>query len=221
MLSSGPWRRSAGSSVGATKFKKGYPKGDKDLVLPAAYYNDVYSRSLHQKIKYYLPWSKLGSRSVVWYPALMLAEPPILDIGCGAGHFAAMCRDFNVAYSAGIDYSSSAIKLARMHAPRAHFITSNAGSQAAMIKGNSYKTAVFLEVLEHVYEDLDMIRKIPKGRVVVGSVPSFHTYGHCRWFGHAGEVKQRYKNVLDLKSVIVECAQGSDNRWFIFKGVRP
>lgn len=194
---------------------KGFPRGDPSLEHPSEHYDKIYTRAEPSS------WTAQRARTVTWYPALLLAEPPIIDIGCGAGHLAQMCDVFDIPYVLGVDYSAKAIQLARQNAPSAQFMTADAAEGKTIFGSEDYRTAVFLEVLEHIHDDLGLLRQIPSGRVVVGSVPSFYTDGHVRWFANERQVWQRYKNVLQIERVVTERAVNGTNQWFIFKGVRP
>jgi SAM-dependent methyltransferase len=203
------------------KWRRGFPKGDPDLVLPAAYYEDIYARNFERKSALWSHWAKQGGKHL-WYAAIILAEPPILDIGCGAGHLAAMYRAFGLdfAYAGGIDYSRSAIKIAKYHAPWANFAHAHAQTHPELLSRGHYQTAVLLEVLEHVFEDRDLLNMIPSGRGIVASVPSFPTEGHCRWFANGEQVKNRYGDILKIDRIVVEQGLQSTNRWFVMKGTR-
>jgi SAM-dependent methyltransferase len=195
----------------------GFPKGDPALERGPAFYDQAY----REKSPLQKPWWQQPLRVVAWYPALLLAKPPIFDVGCGAGHLAAMCSVFGVDYARGIDFSSAAIKSAKRQAPNAEFIVSPAAEAKAHFARQDYKTAVFLEVLEHVYHDLELLRLVPKGRTIVASVPSFHTDGHVRWFTSKDEVIQRYNKVVRIDRIVTEPGQsGGGKRWFVFRGGR-
>jgi SAM-dependent methyltransferase len=207
--------------VTAKKWRRGFPTGDADLVLPPGYYEEIYGRDWRRKEGMWRPWNKQGGKHL-WYAALLLAEPPILDVGCGAGHLAAMYKDFGIqfAYAGGIDYSASAIKLARYHAPWAKLACGHAEGHAELLGRGHYRTAVFLEVLEHVIGDLALLAKVPVGRAVVFSVPSFPTEGHCRWFANGEQLLNRYGRCVAIERIVIEQGIKSDNRWFIVKGKR-
>ena len=199
--------------------KKGFPEGDKRLVRGVNHYNSVFQQEADREGKYTWPWQRQAARTVTYYPALLLAIAPILDVGCGAGQLAAMARAYGVAYAMGFDFSKRAVDLARKQCPSASFEIADATTAPALMQSTDYKTAVFLEVLEHVYEDLDIIAQVPVGKTVVASVPNFHTEGHCRWFPGEKEVIERYSRVLKMDRVITEQSGGS-NQWFIFRGGR-
>lgn len=203
------------------KWRRGFPKGDAELVLPSAYYEEIYARDRHRKMGLWRHWSKQPGKHL-WYATMLLAEPPILDVGCGAGHLAAMYHAYGLsfAYAGGIDYSRHATMLAKYHAPWASIGTGDISGHSELLSRSHYRTAVLLEVLEHIYDDLGLLAKIPSGRGVVMSVPSFPTDGHCRWFASGKQVSTRYGGVLGIERIVVEQGIQSDNRWFLVKGKR-
>jgi len=204
------------------RFRRGFPKGDPGLVLPQAHYERYYAEELHKRMGVWRPWNKQAGK-FLGYAAMQLTQGPILDIGCGAGHLAAMYNAFGRRqdYAMGIEYCPSAIRLAKeKHAPWATFVVANAETHPALLRGKNYQTAVLLEVLEHIFDDKRLISLIPQGRHVVASVPSFPTNGHCRWFATATQARDRYAPLLRLNRVVVEAGVASDNRWFILHGVR-
>lgn len=205
----------------ARKWRRGFPAGSAELVLPAAYYEDIYARHEHQRTGMWRHWTKQSGKHL-WYATALLAEPPILDIGCGAGHLAALYGAFGMreAYAGGLDCSATAIRMARRHAPWASFARGHAQGHRELLARPHYRTAVFLEMLEHIIDDRELLQMVPVGRGVVFSVPSFETPGHCRWFATGQHVIDRYSPLLDIDRVVVEEGVLSDNRWFLVKGQR-
>ncbi len=202
-------------------YKRGDPDGCRNLQLPQPYYERIYAEDRHKKRGTWRIWQKQPGKAL-WYAAMELATPPILDLGCGAGHLAQMLDQFGRKddYAAGIDYSPSAVAMAKKRAPWAHFVRGSAVGHLHLLSRPFYKTAVLLELLEHIYEDRELIAKIPAGRHIVASVPDFPTRGHCRYFGTAEEVKQRYGRLMTFDRIVVEHGLASDNRWFVFRGKR-
>lgn len=203
------------------EFRTGLPDGSETLVLPKRYYDTVYARHAKQKEGTWRHWTKQPQKHL-FYASMVLADPPILDIGCGAGHLAAMYCAFGrqAHYAGGIDYSKEAIALARMHAPWASFAVGDAAGHPDLLARSHYRTAVFLEVLEHVLDDRRLFTLVPPGRGVVFSVPSFETRGHCRWFANSEQVARRYWDLLDVEQIVVEEGLASNNLWFVVKGLR-
>lgn len=188
--------------------------------LPQEYYDAVYTQALHTGQGAARPWFEQASRACVWYPALLMAEGPVADLGCGPGHLSAMCRTFGLEYAFGLDISPKAIELATKRYPRVPFYVGSVLYPHCLLRAFSWRTIMLLEVLEHVRHDLAVLWTLPPGAHVVASVPSFITAGHVRAFSHRDEVRARYGHILRIKRLVVEKAQQGQNRWFIFSGVR-
>lgn len=58
-----------------------------------------------------------------------------------------------------------------------------------------------LELLEHVTADVDLLERIPSGRKVVFSVPSYMSAGHVRKFKSVDAVCSRYERCLAFDNV--------------------
>ena len=131
-----------------------------------------------------------------------------------------MCRDFGIEYTRGIDASQVAVTMARKMVPSSQFLVRNTDDAKELFQDNSYRTCVLIEVLEHIYKDLALIRMIPEGRLVVLTVPNFQTEGHVRWFSSKKQVVDRYSKVLKIIKVVEEYAKETSNHWWIVKGER-
>jgi trans-aconitate methyltransferase len=191
------------------------PDGVPKLEREAAYYDQL---DIGEEIK--KPWHQIPGRRVTWYPALLLAEEGIFDIGCGYGHMAEMCRAFGMDYRRGIDFSWAACAAARYRNPGVEFHHADVFKSQALFALADYRTAMFVETFEHVYRDLELIRMVPKGRVVVATVPNYWTEGHCRWFANAAQVRSRYSTVLNVQRIIAEFAVSGSNQYYVLKGTR-
>jgi trans-aconitate methyltransferase len=188
------------------------PEGAAELERDEGYYDRV----KQNKNKH---WQLIPTRRVTWYPALLLVRGSVFDVGCGTGHMAEMCRAFGIDYCCGIDFSYNAIHTARRRNPSLEFHWKNV-FEAQELFEQDYDTALFVEVLEHVYRDLDLLDMVPQGRTVVGSVPSFWTEGHCRWFATPSQVRDRYGQKLGIDRIVTETAINGSNSYFMFRGVK-
>ncbi len=159
------------------------------------YYDDVYrvSPDYHAKGResvYFPAWNEIV--------ALIKANGyrRLLDVGCGPGQFAEYLleEDPGMTYM-GVDFSGMAIEAARRRCPNAGFAQADVFSDGAL-DGLEYDVVLMLEVLEHLHQDLELLKKLPSGSHVVASVPDFDAFGHVRFFSDSEQVKERYKGVM-------------------------
>jgi trans-aconitate methyltransferase len=120
----------------------------------------------------------------------------VLDIGCGPGQFAELLHAAGLRSYLGFDFSAEAIGQAEARVPSYRFETGDARTTDAF-DGFAYRVVTCLEVLEHVEADLDVLRRIRTGTRFLGTVPSFPSAAHVRWFTDPAGVAARYGEVLD------------------------
>lgn len=181
------------------------------------YYDSVYMHSeVYQKeahdTSYIKVWKELASTIIE------NKVTSILDLGCGPGQFAeyiTKCTD--ISYK-GIDFSHIAIERARSRCPALTF------EQAVLPIVNldafsDFDCVVCTEVLEHIEDDLSIIKNIPKGKFFVGSVPNFDSFGHVRYFQSANDVRSRYEELID-NLLIQEINIGGVNIIWLMNGYK-
>jgi SAM-dependent methyltransferase len=172
------------------------PSAEKD----AAWYDTVYQHSQKYRLGYqdtaYWPvWQKILERLATF------GKPSILEIGCGPGQLAAAIRD-RVGASAylGIDFSATAIEMARRNVPNFRFVVGDA-LDAPDLDGFAYDLVICTEVLEHIKRDRDVIRRWRPGATVIATVPSYDAASHVRYFRDINEVSERYALLIDDLSI--------------------
>jgi SAM-dependent methyltransferase len=180
--------------------------------MPASYYDE--------HVDPVATWRSSKAREVVYMPAAVqcaIAGGPILDIGCGVGCFGIMLGEMGIA-SRGIDTSAFAVAIARCNGYDASVL--HRKRLARYLHEAEYRTVVMLEALEHVYEDLSLLRLIPSGKRIVVSVPSSASVGHVRWFGSMAEAADRYRGLVHWQDGLTTEAKPGGNEWYIMRGVR-
>ena len=139
----------------------------------APYYDNVYSKS--QDMSRYLNiYKKVGEWST----------GKALDMGCGLAILNNYVDDYH-----GFDFSDFAVKEADI---------------PNVWKGDIYKeplegydTYILLEVLEHV-KDKEVLERIPAGKRIIFSVPSFPDPSHLRTY-REHQVDDYFKDMVDIK----------------------
>ena len=94
----------------------------------------------------------------------------------------------------GLDFAPRLISEARRYEPRGDF-------RVADLRTDPIPDAevyVANEVLEHLDNDLGLLRRLPKGSTVVLSVPSFDSRSHVRHFPKPSSARNRYGAALHI-----------------------
>lgn len=166
---------------------------------PAAFYDEVFTTDPNYRCApdlstFYLLWIEIARR--------VPADATILDLGCGPAHVAELLTR-KVKLYGGIDFSAEAVALANKRFDRLADGWRFGAALGDATKPPMRRRDVYLaiEFLEHVADDLAILRALPPGRVIA-SLPSKDSAGHVRWFTSADEVAARYKDVLDNLSVV-------------------
>ena len=78
---------------------------------------------------------------------------------------------------------------------------------------------VCIEVLEHIENDLSVLKSIPAGTKLIMTVPNYDSFGHLRTFISQREVRTRYNNFIDNME-IQPIKISEKNIIWIFSGIR-
>lgn len=180
------------------------------------WYDQRLSRSVQPW--YESPWRLLYFHVLTMLPSHTSA-PTILDAGCGTGTFSMLLRDIGYFNVTGADFSQKAIEVAARRCPEFRFACLNLRSPDAKVEFLKHRHIVFLEVMEHVEEDLEIIAAIPSKRSVYLSVPNYPGDSHVRHFQAADDMIARYKPLLNISNYrTIELWE--NRRWYVLKGVR-
>ena len=109
----------------------------------------------------------------------MIGPRTMLDIGCGMAELSRYVKSYD-----GFDMSPNPYKVANIY-------SHNYGK---------YDVYVLLEVLEHLSRDHQVLGKIPKGKCIIFSVPSFDDPAHVRMYTD-DIVRWRYRDFLNITSM--------------------
>jgi len=148
----------------------------------------------------------------------------IIDLGSGLGHFAKILFSKGYVKYIGIDFAPARVEKSRELLPEASFILGDLRSQVTREFIQDFDTFVILETLEHIKDDLGIVRSIPSGSLVILSVPNTVNPNHVRRFKTSHRVVKRYEKYLgfvESETVTIgrrrgtKFAQGS--KIFVFK----
>ncbi len=173
------------------------------------YYDTVYASSErytqdYRDMSYYPMWAQ------AIHTVRSLGNPSILEVGCGVGHLAEYLHDEGFTKYHGFDFSEQAVAMAKKRTDQ-DFAVADAYDPASY--DYDYDVAITLEVLEHLDDDLGVLRQLKAGSYVIFSLPTFDDPAHVRFFTNPGQIIQRYQPLVDFKAL------GLMLRWFIGVGV--
>jgi 2-polyprenyl-3-methyl-5-hydroxy-6-metoxy-1,4-benzoquinol methylase/thioredoxin-like negative regulator of GroEL len=190
---------------------------DESMDVSRKYYDDVYETSMkyksHGNESVYLP---------VWKEVVDQIKSggyhQVLDLGCGPGQFAEYLLEQipHLKYT-GIDFSTVAIAAAQKRCPHAQFIQADLFAEN-IFDDVDHNVVLLLEVLEHLHQDLELLKKLPPGSRIIASVPNFDSFGHVRYFISSTDVAKRYECVMKI-DLLKPVSVGEKSIIFIIYGV--
>lgn len=187
---------------------------------PLAYRDKSHYDRLYEKSDVYYGSVETSPYLPVYRAVLNACRPhdTIIDIGCGTGQLAEVVAwyAYLLHYLFGADFSGQAIMQARNRMPNDRFMHVDVTKRTDVFE-EDYDTAVFVETLEHVHDDLGLVNLVPPRRRVVLSVPDFPAEGHVRYFESVADAVTRYEGPLEIEDVKVVKGRG---RWFVIAGRR-
>lgn len=179
----------------------------------AQYYDELYANS----DKY-----RLAAEDSPHYPIWRAAAEyvrkydVVTDMGCGPGHMAVVLREKTKDY-VGLDFSRYAIEQAREVAPWGNFFKWDAQKVPWPLLSDVY---LFIEVLEHVEDDIALLSFVPSGVRIVLSVPNFDSEAHVRTFATKEDVVARYSSVMEFEAHTTLSFSAHPRVWHIASGRR-
>lgn len=184
------------------------------------FYDEVFSETPHyqgppEDSPYYILWKGL-------LDTLMKGKQRILDVGCGPGQFAELCIAAGHEYI-GLDWSSKAIELAEARNLDIELHNVDVEKNPEILKTFSYDLITFIEFMEHVELDREVLDSVPPYKQVILTVPNFPARTHFRQFKSLEHVIQRYGPFLNMTKRMIFAGVSSRrkrNLVFVLKGIR-
>jgi SAM-dependent methyltransferase len=183
------------------------------------WYDDIYrnvkSYHLHySQSHYYCIWTVIADR--IRRGGLRR----VLEIGCGPGQLAALLTDQGVEQYFGLDFSLTAVTMARQNALKGRFIVGNA-LDPEIYAEVEYDVIICTEVLEHIQDDLQVVSRFAEGKRCLCTVPNFPYESHVRHFTGIDDVVARYGAFFERLDVSAWVSpKCRDDRFFLLDGVR-
>lgn len=145
-------------------------------------------------------------------------EGDIIELGCSNGNFAELLFKKNILNYCGIDILNDKINEAKRRLLKMKFIRCDITKHLYLL--SDAKTFVSFQCLEHIENDLDILKSLtPKANVII-SVPNSPYKGHVRWFELDGW-KNRYSPLIDFENEItIQNPNKPAKRSFLFKGIK-
>ncbi len=179
------------------------------------FYNDAYKETISYKTHYseslyFHFWKPLMETIIFKYPK----TSKILEIGCGSGQFGHYLYDCGYTKYLGIDFSEEAIKIAQTFSSQ-NYKTINYKD----MNFDRYDLFILLEVIEHLEDDIYLIKKIPIGKTVIFSVPDFWYKSHVRVYD-INKIKTRFSKYLNFREIIAHEHNNGRHIIYVVDGVR-
>ena len=165
----------------------------------AKYYNDAYSISPKYSLEidgYNCQYKDLFKL----VKSYLNKDELILELGCGTGQFADILIKENYNYSLGLDFSQVAVDMCKKRSGVDKFRCVDLYVYRFI---DEYETIICIETLEHIKDDLKIIEKIKPNTKVIFSLPRFDNFAHVRYFIDENSIRQRYENLLNIKSIVL------------------
>lgn len=189
-------------------------------VKDSSFYNQIYRSYLD---KYSLDRLEESAYFSLWKKAVdMIGEKDVvLELGCGPGLFAYLALEHGIDYRLGLDFSQEAIDQARKNNPDYgdHFKVRDI-TKTTPKAYRKMDVVVCLEVLEHIEDDIDVVKTIPGGMKVIFSVPDYDSESHVRRFKRFKKVRRRYGDLIKIESREKARPQEFQKNIWLFKGRR-
>ncbi|MCI1946303.1 methyltransferase domain-containing protein [Clostridium luticellarii] len=186
-----------------------------------AFYNSVYESGgwnetyfkHYSETQYFPIWSK--SLEII----KNIGNVKIIDIGCGVGQFANFVFDSGITNYKGIDFSEEAVKMAKIRNDKYRNLFKVDNAYTSDIVNGDYNTAVMFEVLEHLNDDIGLIKRLKTGSNIIFSVPNFYSAGHVRWFNSKMDILKRYNAAVHVDNIYIFNI-GKNNRIYLVWGIK-
>jgi len=121
----------------------------------------------------------------------IIGQRTMIDIGCGQGKLSEYIEKYD-----GFDMVQNPYRVGDIY-------THDFGD---------YEVYVLLEVLEHLIRDIDVLNRIPSGKSIVFSVPSFDCPSHVRMFTE-DIVRWRYRDLIKLTNITRFNFDDKNRKW--------
>ena len=185
---------------------------------PPEFYDRTFEKSERWKehytnSHYYPVWTVIADR------IRRAGFQKILDVGCGPGQVACLLRDIGLPEYKGLDFSTARIERACAVCPEYEFLAANV-FEDNLLETYHYDCLLVMELLEHIEQDITLLRRIRPGATVLATVPNFTAAGHVRHFDSVNDVEVRYRPLFSHLEVAAILAHKRGKTYYIMQGTR-
>lgn len=172
------------------------------------------------------PWLGLYHLAAQWLAALQGTQwdRGVIDLGCGTGRFAQLLwlRGYTRRYL-GVDFAPGLVHIAAETVRGWSFQVGDLSDPALIDQLRPLSgSLVILEVLEHLEDDLALLRAFqtrPVDRHVIFSVPNFPSAAHERHFDSLAAVIDRYAPHVQIERTgMVDLSPPQDRAIYLIDG---
>lgn len=141
----------------------------------------------------------------------------VVELGCSNGNFASLLKNKKIQYL-GIDILKNKIEEAINTVKNRKFICCDILQNLNLLKNQDL--FISFQCLEHIKDDLLILKNLDEGVKTIFSVPNSPYIGHVRWFELDGW-KSRYEKYIKFSDIYtIQNPRKNKKRSFLFKGIR-
>lgn len=177
------------------------------------YYDDNMYKHIQAEEKY----QPLYDKAVSFLPLNKQIE--ILDIGCGVGGLINKLLKNGYENCSGIDFSTFCIDYCKNRFNKNNFFEADLRNDSSKKFFEKPDVFISLEVLEHINDDISVIKMIPVGKLFIFSVPNKDYLTHVRSFKNIQEIKERYNKILKFEDEYIIQSK-KEAKIFVIKSLR-
>jgi len=179
--------------------------------LASKYYNEHIPKTLSSY------WVNLYNKAIELLPPSINIK--IAELGCGPGLFAEFLYKKGYENYWGVDFSKKVVELAKERVPSYKFKVGNLCDKNIQKEFVNHNVFIIIETLEHITNDLSIIKAIPKEGKIIISVPNRNDPAHVRYFKSIEQVRNRYTSDIEFVKELIIPGVGS-KKFFLMYGIK-
>jgi SAM-dependent methyltransferase len=197
----------------STPSRTAQPAGEKDSGWYDRAFEDNPAHDAHYTESPYYPiWTVILDR------VRTETDKSILEVACGTGQLARALLDRGLIDSYyGFDFSPKRIHHAQRVTPELKFEVQDAFG-TDVYDTVRYRMLIATEFLEHVQDDLLVLRRLRRGTRFIGTVPNYPWKSHLRHFKDVPEVASRYGELFTGLDIVPILRKKTGETIFVMDG---